>query len=772
MYLKLGTIGVNYSTPDIDDFMIFSEVPDSSISYESPILVRTLEELEIWFGKSMLDYPQLVDILNHGGTLYLYGPTSVNNREDGIIDISNYFDIWLDKEEEIPIPQTLIEADDSVIPRIEGIKYRVENNNGKIEWWIWKDGAWLQESKFPQNMINVSESLNNRDTLLLSVTTKYRNGDYYWFKTSDGEENLVKNQTVYVMGEDGNLLRFNGNNRFYDISGIQVKINSNGKVVSPSNLNIVGEVISEIYPSHPKYSEDEKSKLEESFPEGDPRKNIVIEPYCEGNTYSLKITYPGDQDPSEISLGNGFFMFSNSGGIGKYAKYGNTTENSIKEEFGIDVVASGSQELGGVSTVGGLIAALTSQAEGNNALNEYQKGPGEVILYTSSGRPKFTFGGVFMSSNPDVMVEIDDDTNSRLLDQYIKSCNWPGLYFWSRTIGRDSDIYEDTRDISIRFESIEDNNTLVEISRYDYTETYIGKWQEDYENESLINQINQNSKLIRCEVLDSDLEFKLPEKKSYYLLGAVENKSLGSCSFWKSLETLLDPPGESVYPDFVLIPYLFYYEGRDDNDFKEMAEKYNTQFIISEKYSYQIEGNLKGDEDRENRVMYFYGDLKINGVGFPAAYPFITGILTNSSYYIAKSLKNTLDVEISALENCKCNYLESNNQRYFYKKYNSGDNYITTGWRRFIIGKISRELEKNKWKYLGTRYVGIIRNTIEEILRRVQINFSMIRDIKISKFSPDVRTQTIDMTVDVVTTDLVDNNVTLDIIINYNKQYE
>ena len=170
--------------------------------------------------------------------------------------------------------------------------------------------------------------------------------------------------------------------------------------------------------------------------------------------------------------------------------------------------------------------------------------------------------------------------------------------------------------------------------------------------------------------------------------------------------------------------------------------------------------------------MYFYGALEVDEVRFPAYYPFIIGTLTNSSIYTAKLLTNSLDVDYETLDKKKCNYLESNNQKYYYKKYNSGDNYITTAWRRFIIGKISRELEKNKWEYLGTRYTGIIRNKIEEILSRVQNNFSMIRDIQISKFLPDPQSQTINMTIDIETTDLVDNHIELDILINYNKRYE
>ena len=49
MYLELGKVKKKYETESIDDFMIISEIPNSQLSYEKPILVRTMDELDIWF---------------------------------------------------------------------------------------------------------------------------------------------------------------------------------------------------------------------------------------------------------------------------------------------------------------------------------------------------------------------------------------------------------------------------------------------------------------------------------------------------------------------------------------------------------------------------------------------------------------------------------------------------------------------------------------------------------------------------------------------------
>ena len=91
MYLKLGKTKINYSTPIHNDFFIMSEIIDSQLSYEKPIIVRTLEELDLWFGKNFSSYSYLQYLLKNGVSLYLYKPISTfltKNRD--YIDLTNY----------------------------------------------------------------------------------------------------------------------------------------------------------------------------------------------------------------------------------------------------------------------------------------------------------------------------------------------------------------------------------------------------------------------------------------------------------------------------------------------------------------------------------------------------------------------------------------------------------------------------------------------------------------------------------------------------------
>ena len=98
MYIKLGAINLQYYQ-DTSDWVILGEILDSGMSYEKPILVRTTDELDIWFGKDFKDYSYMQELINMGVVLYLYKPISdQTSGDDSYIDLSKYIenkDIWL-----------------------------------------------------------------------------------------------------------------------------------------------------------------------------------------------------------------------------------------------------------------------------------------------------------------------------------------------------------------------------------------------------------------------------------------------------------------------------------------------------------------------------------------------------------------------------------------------------------------------------------------------------------------------------------------------------
>ena len=91
MYLRLGTTNIKYSTEQ-DDFTVFSEVVDSKMSYEKPILVRTPDELDIWFGSDFPGKDYYDELLESGVTLFLYRPIKVeqNTNAPDYVDLKEY----------------------------------------------------------------------------------------------------------------------------------------------------------------------------------------------------------------------------------------------------------------------------------------------------------------------------------------------------------------------------------------------------------------------------------------------------------------------------------------------------------------------------------------------------------------------------------------------------------------------------------------------------------------------------------------------------------
>ena len=91
MYIKLGKTAIN-SVANTNDFMIVSELVDSGLSYESPVLVRTVNELDIWFTQDFKERDYMVELLNRGLTLFLYRPISTKSESsyEDQIDYDSY----------------------------------------------------------------------------------------------------------------------------------------------------------------------------------------------------------------------------------------------------------------------------------------------------------------------------------------------------------------------------------------------------------------------------------------------------------------------------------------------------------------------------------------------------------------------------------------------------------------------------------------------------------------------------------------------------------
>ena len=765
MYINLGTLRLQY-TSSINDWMIIGEILDSEMSFEKPRLIRSVDELNIWFGKEYKDYNYLVELLNTGVTLYLYKPVSPEKlKDENYIDISEYqiLGTHTDPEEslldsDIDIIDSIKDSPDSYYfyydshiygyverqleilneSQIAGrslIEYR-DNLNlfeyfnnlilrddvifykcGRTEQYIWFENKIVSVSELQQNIYTTTESFNNRDTLAIT------------------NDSVVK----YVYP------KFNVDTLDYSTSYSDIQISSD-------DVNL--EMIDKGYQTLAfDYSDTKRlSETNDFLIVNDNSSNPCLicsmeQPPVDSRYYNRKISTTG--------------YFSNS------------------------------------------MQTLGYQKKDNHLISEI---PVPVTYFQRLS------DGNFLEPNTKLTYE--------LLSW--KFQNQITIEFWSKTIGRGSILDdEDLIEVSIENGS-EPGYYQISITRYGYTETYEGPLKG---TDRLDFVISRESKLVYCNLVN--IEEGL-QTGTYRLRGAVKEENTRE-GYMYALSQSFDDPGEPVYPDYFLIPDKYKYISPTLSEDYDYYQEYETflkyaklrgcQFLIENdpspyKISTEEGGNSKdtlyyydgdyhdyqgniitsreiieiaiagGDfrfnytKDKDNWLIYFYQDMSYLGFQRPAYYVFLRGLLQDDYQVLEKDIlypEPTTDAYSEypiekLLETYKSNYLVCNNLIYYYKKYMDGDTYNTTGWMRFAASKIFREFEKNRWDYLGEKSLGKIELGITKILNKISKNFSIIDSIRITRFIPELQKNQISLGIDIYVNDLLKNNLKLDITLNYNKE--
>lgn len=872
MYINLGTIKLNYISQDLNDFMILAEIPNTKMSYESPCLVRSIDELNIWFGKDFEDYDYLAELINKDTTLYLYRPTIVDKTID-YIDYEN----WEEKEE-------------NILPNVEflpstgkdKVKYKIVDED---TYYIWYDNSWTDVRLLPQNMIGLSSiSKNNRDTLLIT-NTDFNNFEYCYPEYREGESSLgIYSHERYKNIDDNIVFDYNSNKTLaYKIIGN--KFSSGYLIINNLNLETLNRVV--MYSPSIYTLDSTARKIKDLVMDSKVYKELPVITEENINDYLQRIIYLDDISDS------GFYVL---------VKPDNTNEFKWVNK---DLVLSDS-DFDIIYGLGNTLSDIKNMYKrcGFNLLND------ENIVYSNNPidiSHKYTYKN--LSILPDFR------TTQNILTQIALDNNASSVEFWSKTIGRDRDIYDDDSKIKVKIEASGDNGIyMITISRYDYSEVYEGTLFPKEGEDRLDRVISKNSKLVYCNFLglknkisqgkytfekssklyrtdDFEIELKsgvtnisleiikegteynhtilisdsngsLLESwngdiftkrvedqldsiisaesnyikslkflgreiratgKEYTLEGAVL-ENYNEESYWESMRKMFDFNESTVYPDYFLVPEIKYYNDifgwnqyiTNYQKFLDYSKDIGCQFLIQNNRTYEVsdlpknpvkgaiykkenkcfvylddnwkEMNLDQElvlsgadyiynykTDKENRLLYFYKPISVYKKDRPGYYIYLQGLLDN---IFSVSRKNVLyespvldiyvkeDIE-DVLWKYKSNYLVCNNQEYFYKRYMEGDRYLTTGWLRFVIGKINRELQKNKWTFLGNKNPGQIRKELEAMFDHIKWSFSIVDYIRITNFDLDLINNKLNMTLETGVNDLVDSNLSLDITINY-----
>ncbi len=780
-YIKLRSINLQYYQ-ETNDWVIIGEILDSGMSYEKPILVRTTEELDIWFGKDFEDYSYMQELINMGIVLYLYKPVSEKTTNDDVL--SEYIvddNVWLrDVELEwvetvlrsplkykfgynngteikdvgfIPILGRGLVVTENVMRRTyctkeivrkellspinqisrifeRKIKFHVYNSE---DLWIYKDGEILNTSLLPQNLNLTSKSENNRDTIVISSPEdqlKYTYLDYNnetgEFETSSFADSLEDIKTEYIREIDPEKVATGYQTLMFSIEG--TVFNSGDYFVIPDSEHGI-------------------------------------------NMELWKLFYVNTLDNIPPDILN---MFS---GSDKKIPFADLTEFKQK---------------------------LTSEL-GYTVIDNY--------FYSKTILPVTNF---YKSENIKLIPETK--ITESVLSRYIT----PGIEVISKTIGRSSEFEDDL--IKLYIEKINEEYRVI-ISRYTYSEVYEGTLKPEPGEEKLDSLITKQSKLIRCNFYGDTLR-----TGTFYLRGAIKEVTTPEMYKYSLTKMLSTEYNDPVYPDYFLIPDKYKYTSDIISDnpyqlFLDFSKEVECQFLIENKSSdelfhikvvnklptvlepgtyykvkniyYDWNGTTVTDpfflevvgnggdfvfnmtNDEENRLVYFFKKMSYKYEERPGYYAYLRGVLLNDFYimigdilYKTPTQDAFIDYSIEKiLGNYKSNFLVCDNQAYFYKNYQDGKSYTTTGWTRFIVGKVFREIQKNSGSILGQQMLGAVRSKITDIITSIADGFSIAKTIGITEFEPTSNGQSLKIEVETVMNDQVKNNVNLDITVNYNNIY-
>lgn len=748
------------------DFIVFAQLVDSDMGYEKPILVRNSQELLIWFGDQFKDYNYLKELLDQDRvSLYLYrgietegtekiisenyyyipdvSPNTLNTlnalRNGDETDTTSFIDHYL--------PESVTENENAMLYKVirsDGINYD-STFNVRYSYYIYNEesNSFVLYDSLDETKKN--KSLLNRDRLSV--------GYYRYIEDRDTiiTYSYYNPEMSYVTEKESNT----GVIEIEDFDNFQKNIlegrATKHLIISGENLTI--EDLKND-PHIPLVEEDGNYTYE--LPE--------IEVEVENNnqtdklTYFFSVPYYREQDLDHRNVVNGIILPRNNeekvfsivrnSGSDSSINYGLATENFLGEyDRNVQIL------------------------EKNFLYNlcSYNR---NVDLFPEL--PEFFFYDNFYNVPKNFKITTNFKADQE--DIYKFYVEGGEIYrFESKTIGKGSENIQ----VEIRWiETYTEKNNIysVIISRYDYQEFFEGPFEDEFGIERLDHKISRESKLIRFKIIPQiKPEQGWPEGKWDLKGSYIEKEKDLDYSFNLMCKTL-----EDFSPDFILVPKKEDYP--TEYKILDWVKNLNCQALITNN-SENWESNI---EDKENRLIYFYNPVIVGEQEKPGYYVFLKGLIYEDTYLLnvqkllyefpkdkyeedEENREEKINQLYQNLKQKKSNYLNSNNQYYYYNSYFSGEDYVTTPLVRFVVSKITRELEKNKWKIIGEKENKISEETFYPILRPIEERFSIIRSINVNQFVVDGISRTVEASITTTLSDIISSDVSFDIILNYSK---
>lgn len=522
MFIRLGNTKINYRDAKPEKYMLFAEVVNSPLSYETPILVNSISELNALFSKDFDDYIYLKRLLETYGNigLYLFKPFSPHKSQsvlesDEYLDYSGFTKIK---------PYDIFVPDKSYIGYLEEWKsnpdlvievFNDENDLGKgISYKKLVGDSWVTVDKPSSGLIFKGEPIVDKK---LSEFKTLRDSD---------EVCIVLGDDVWVYCEGfGFVLE---SELPQNLAGVKdsESLDNRSTIFIPSTP--------EIDYIHPEYRTGKGLGVYSFSDLPDiPRTSINPERIREGyETLALRLHVSEDLS----SDNNGVFSFLRLGDNGTRVTY----------SFGTSPESAGISENETFVTIGSttnLIEEVENYFSGNQYITTFRDGSDLILCGRLVDLGYNTFNG--LSLEPDYNI-----TQSIMY----KSCeNIPGIQAWSKTIGGTSEL-DDDGVIKVQIEHVENYEYLIIISRYDYTETFQGSIKNITGLDRLDYIVSKNSKLLYLKLTGNLEEIKTGE---FYLSRGTYTKDYHKEDWMNSLKIMFsENSSKNIRADFLLIPNI------------------------------------------------------------------------------------------------------------------------------------------------------------------------------------------------------------------------
>ena len=76
---------------------------------------------------------------------------------------------------------------------------------------------------------------------------------------------------------------------------------------------------------------------------------------------------------------------------------------------------------------------------------------------------------------------------------------------------------------------------------------------------------------------------------------------------------------------------------------------------------------------------------------------------------------------------------------------------------------------KHKYSLIGERVLGKIRQAVTDLLLEIKNKFSIVEDIKLQSFEPDIKSSSLNIGISTSVKNLLDKDVIINIILNLDK---